>query len=136
MNNTNNISFLMSDTKQNENELVNNDEELNNILKEFEIEDYSEYALSYFDNNNLDGDAEYIYDIYYKVKDLLKICRYYGIEKNIKLAKCKKQDIITAIIFYEQSPENYEIVQRRNRMWGLIAELLNDPLMKNYVIWN
>jgi hypothetical protein len=133
-NDTNNISFLMSDTNQNEYELVNN-EEWNNILKELEIEEYSQDNSCYFDNN-LDENAELIYDMYYKVKDLLKICRYYGIEKNIKSAKCKKQDIITSIIFFEQSPENYEIVQRRHRMWDLITELLNDPMMKQYVIWN
>ena len=56
--------------------------------------------------------------------------------KDINYIFTKKELIFTSIIFFEQLPENYEIVQRRHRMWNLITELLNDPIMKQYVIWN
>ena len=67
------------------------------------------------------------------VKDLLKICSYYGLDKSIK--KYKKQDIIDTIFYFESLPENNYIVQKRYLMWKNIYELLNDPIMKKYVIW-
>ena len=67
------------------------------------------------------------------VKELLKICSYYGIDKSIK--KYKKQDIIDTIFYFESLPENNYIVQKRYLMWKNIYELLNDPIMKKYVIW-
>jgi hypothetical protein len=71
----------------------------------------------------------------YNIKDLLKICNYYGIEKNVKLLKSKKQQIIHTLIYFESLPENFEIVQKRYRMWACIAELLNDSKMKKYIIF-
>ena len=67
------------------------------------------------------------------VKELLKICSYYGIDKNIK--KYKKPYIIDTIFYFESLPENNNIVQKRYLMWKNIYELLNDPIMKKYVIW-
>jgi hypothetical protein len=67
------------------------------------------------------------------VKELLKICSYYDLDKNIK--KYKKQDIIATIFYFESLPENNYIVQKRYMMWKNIHELLNDPIMKKYVIW-
>jgi hypothetical protein len=78
---------------------------------------------------------ELFYDQEYTVKDLLKICNYYGLDKDIKTSKCKKQDIIATIIYFESLPENFEIVHKRNKMWTYIIELLNDPKMKKYVIF-
>ena len=69
------------------------------------------------------------------IKDLLKICNYYGIEKNIKVLKSKKQQIIHALIYFESLPDNFEIVQKRYRMWACITELLNDSKMKKYIIF-
>jgi len=69
------------------------------------------------------------------IKDLLKICNYYNIEKDIKTSKCKKQDIISTILFFESLPENEKIVQNRYKMWTYMTELTNDPKMKKYIIW-
>ena len=65
----------------------------------------------------------------------MKICYYYGIDKSVKASKCKKQDIITTLLYFESQPENYELVQKRNRMWAYITELSNDSKMKQFVIW-
>ncbi len=81
------------------------------------------------------GINEQFYE-HYTVKDLLKICSYYDIEKTVKLAKCKKQDIIYSIVYFESLPENYEIVNNRHKMWSYISELMMDSKMKKYVIWN
>jgi len=80
-----------------------------------------------FDNINLQS---------YTVKDLLKICNYYDIEKIIKTAKLKKPDIISTIIYFESLPENFEIVQKRHIMWVYMHKLSNDVKMKKYIIWS
>ena len=69
------------------------------------------------------------------VKDLLKICNYYGLDKGVKLSKCKKQDIIDTIIYFENLPENAQIFQKRKRMWECMAEIMDDPKMKHYVLF-
>ncbi len=86
--------------------------------------------------NNENTDTEYTYLEEYTVKELLKICAYYGIDKNIKSAKCKKQDIIYTLVYFESLPENAEIVQQRQQSWHCISILLNDPKMKKYILWN
>jgi hypothetical protein len=88
------------------------------LMNEFD----SEYSKSYLEE--------------YTIKELLKICNYYGIDKNIKSAKCKKQDIIYTLVYFESLPENAEIVQKRHELWNCIYILLNDPNMKKYVLWN
>jgi hypothetical protein len=79
---------------------------------------------------------ELYYNEEYNIKELLEICEYYDIEKPIKSSKCKKQDIISTIIYFESLPENYEIVDMRNKMWAYMTELYNDKKMKKYVIWS
>ena len=81
------------------------------------------------------------YDINYKVKQLLQICEYYGIEyygtsKEIRINKCNKSDVIATLIIYENNIENLEIVNKRKKMWHYITELKNDKFMKKYVLWN
>ena len=71
----------------------------------------------------------------YTIKELMKICQYYGIAKDIKSAKCKKQDIVSTIVFFEGQPENYNIVKKRNSMWAFMKELQEDPKMRAYILW-
>ena len=78
---------------------------------------------------------ELYYSQSYTVKELLKICSYYGIEKNILTAKCKKQDIVSTLVYFESCPENFEMVCQRNKMWNYMNELFNDQKMKKYIIW-
>jgi len=96
----------------------------------------SKYKLMYFMDKQFYGDDELYYNHECTVKDLLKICEYYGIDKNIKSSKCKKQDIVSTIIYFESLQENYEIVKKRNLMWAYLTELMNDTKMKKYVIWS
>ena len=71
----------------------------------------------------------------YTLKDLMKICCYYGIDKNIKASKCRKQDIIATIVFFEGQPENAVIVYKRHNMWAYMKELMTDPKMRAYLLW-
>ena len=81
------------------------------------------------------------YDINYKVKQLLQICEYYGIEyygtsKDIRINKCNKSDVLNTLIIYENNIENQERVNKRKKLWHYINELKNDKFMKKYVLWN
>jgi hypothetical protein len=135
----NNISFLLNEKDDSD---KNNEDEIKNMMHEFthldEQEEDNQYLKSWLYDN---GDSyEYVNDesFYeeYTIKDLLKICNYYGIDKNVKTSKCKKQDIISTIVYFESLPENFYVVQKRNTLWGYIDELLNDPKMKKFIIWN
>jgi hypothetical protein len=103
-------------------DVIDDDEKINN--------------LRYFFKKDVYNNDELYYDQEYTVKDLFKICKYYGIDKDIKASKCKKNDIINTIIFFEVLPENSDIVKRRHRMWAYITELINDPKLKQYIIWS
>jgi hypothetical protein len=123
----NQITFFLNE----KNAVTENDDEIQKMLFDFEKEEFLE-----------EEEEEEEYEVYeneeleeYTVKDLLKICHYYGIDKNVKASKCKKQDIISTLIYFESLPENVEIVQKRNRMWVYIKELSNDSKMKQFVIW-
>jgi len=140
-NNEENITFFFEDTNIVTEE--DNSLELEKMMQEFELEDNqfgslneSLNDLSYFIKKNFySGNDEFYYNEEYKIKDLLKICQYYGIAKNIKAAKCKKQDIISTIIYFESLQENYEIVEKRHKMWAYMTELLEDPKMRSYLLW-
>ena len=147
LNNNDNITFFLEEKyhdKYNENEIEKMINEFNKEIDSSELEpwlmddkiDFYEDELNYVINKNVYGNDELFYQEEYTVKDLLKICNYYGIDKDIRTSKCKKQDIISTLVYFESLPENSEIVQKRNRMWAYISELLNDPKMKKFIIWN
>ena len=95
----------------------------------------------YNNTNNIQND-EFIsriisYKINYKIKDLLNICDYYGITKDLKNKnnKFNKEIIINFLIEFESNINNMELVNKRQNMWFYINELKNDKFMKKYVLW-
>jgi hypothetical protein len=134
-NSNENINFFLKEkdnNKTNEDEIQKMMNELNEHINSSElntwvINDDAEKDINPFLNDTL------YYE--YTIKDLLKICNYYGIEKNMKFSKLKKQQIIFALIYFESLPDNFEIVQKRYKMWAYITELLNDSKMKKYIIF-
>lgn len=138
-----NITFFLNE-KNDINSSNNNEDEIKKMmdeltdLSETDSQNDNQYLKQWLyddDNSNYLND-EIFYEKEYTIKDLLKICNYYGIDKNIKMSKCKKQDIISTIVYFESLSENVHIVQKRYTMWKYINELLNDPKMKRFVIWN
>ena len=123
-----NITFFLEEKVDNTS--LANDSEIQNLLKEFEDE-YNKEGVKEGAFNPVKG----AFNPVDTVKDLLKICQYYGIDKDIKASKCKKQDIISTIVFFESLPENVKIVNKRHKMWACISELLSDPKMKKYIIF-
>jgi hypothetical protein len=75
------------------------------------------------------------YDTNYSVKQLLLICDYYGLLKEVKMNKFKKQELILFLLDFEENMENSLIVYKRKQLWYFMDELKNDKFMKKYVLW-
>jgi hypothetical protein len=119
----NQITFFLNE----KNRETENDDEIQNLLFDFEKEEYLVEEYDVYENKEFDDCT---------VKDLLKICHYYGIDKSVKASKCKKTDIISTLLYFESLPENCELVEKRNRMWAYIRELSNDSKMKQFILWS
>lgn len=158
INNTN-ISFLLEDIEEKEDTEDNldytedklysfiDDDDTNNQIHN--INNISNSSNSNNSSNNIKNNLIYYieksvftcedetyYNEKYTIKELMKICAYYGIDKDIKAAKCRKMDIIVTIVFFEAQPENAEIVSQRNNMWAYMTELATDPKMRKYLLWS
>ena len=71
----------------------------------------------------------------FTVKELLVICDYYGILKEVKSNKFNKDEIIHFLVDFELKSENSDIVFKRRNMWFYINELKNDNFMKKYILY-
>ena len=150
MSNTNtntNISFLLEDIED-----IEDKDEINKLYSFIdddtnnEIQDVNNISNSnsniktnliyYIEKSVFTCEDETYYNEKYTIKELMKICAYYGIDKDIKSAKCRKMDIIVTIVFFEAQPENAEIVSQRNNMWAYMTELATDPKMRQYLLWS
>ena len=123
-NNTNNenVFFSLDETEYDTNK--DNSSELNNLLSDFDFEDDGIIEVMHVD-----------YKINYTVKELLLICEYYGLAKELKNQKCCKDLIIIVLVDFESDPLNNTIVLRRQEMWRYINILKNDKFMKKHVLW-
>lgn len=126
INNNENICFILKDPILQ----VNEDLNLLSLMNEFNKLD--NYTNKY---NSNDNQLHVYYSEKYTIPQLLRICEYYGFLKHIKTAKCKKGDIIDAILLYELNEENNETVAKRQQLWSSIEELMNDKFMKKYILW-
>ena len=123
----NNISFYLDEDS---NANSNFDEETN-----FDINDF----LEQIENHELQEDLMVPSIIHYHenftIKELLVICDYYGISKELKANKCKKDTIVQILVDFETNYENTEIVSKRKNLWFYINELKNDKFMKKFLLW-
>jgi hypothetical protein len=115
--------------------VMEEDEEDNNELDLTEM--LNEIYKSDFANDNDDLIIPQIinYSENFTVKELILICDYYGVAKELKANKCNKYEIIQFLVIYESNPINSDIVFKRQNMWFYINELKNDKFMKKYVLW-
>jgi hypothetical protein len=134
--NSENISFFLEDNNKKK------EIDLSNLIKEFEQKsiivnlEHSDSDISHSHLiQYLNQDFNNRLLLSYNINELNKICEYYGLLKNIKIAKYKKLEIINAIIIYENNEDNKNIVEKRIKLWSFLNELLADKVMKKYIIW-
>jgi hypothetical protein len=131
-----NISINIDDTSIISNNDNNNDTNTNNNELESILKEIDEYSCDYDYNAETILMAKTIdYNTNYNVKQLLTICDYYGLLKEIKTNKLKKDEIISFLIDFEENMENSLIVYKRKQLWYFIEELKNDKFMKKYILW-
>ena len=101
-NNNENITYEFKDEISNENLC-----EIEKLLSDFEQINYINTAID--SNSNricVEDDDMYTemvnYDMNYTVKQLLLICDYYGLMKDVRTNKMKKQDVIEQILLFEK----------------------------------
>ena len=126
-----NINFFLNDSIESNDDDLNNNISLNDILEEINA-DNSMYSQN---TDNLFNEVVN-YNINYTVKQLLLICDYYNILKEVKMTKCNKEEIINTIVLFESNPNNYNISCKRKQLWFYINEIKSDKFMKKFVIWN
>jgi len=117
------------DNKEENVNLIGLLDEINNIEFDFT------YQMNNLSNKEIFEVMCYEYKINYTVKELLIICDYYGIAKEMKNNKYNKEEIISALVHFENDPINSDICIRRQSMWYCIDKLKNDKFMKKYVLW-
>ena len=128
----NNIQFFLEETNCNNGD---NNEIIHNLMNEFSnLTSKTPNPIPNVNSWFNDTCREIDYTDY-TIKNLLKICNYYGLDKSVKASKCKKQDIIDTLIYFESLPENAVIVHNRITMWEYMSAIMNDPKMKQYVLF-
>jgi hypothetical protein len=65
----------------------------------------------------------------YTVQGLSRIMEYYGMSRR----KLRKDEMVQTIVMYEDDPENWELVEKRRRLWENIEELAQDSYLSKYV---
>lgn len=121
-----NIYFFLNEDNSN-----TNDEEIDLSKIENEIYGY----IKNIEQDNLSVNLIINYQLNYTVKDLLKICEYYGFAKELKLNKCNKDETIQCLVNFELDKNNKEIVNKRHKLWFYINEIKNDKFMKKFILW-
>lgn len=131
MTNNENISFLLEP----------NNDGFNDVDSVINIDDYLQEINDEINDHNYNDDDDLVipkiinYNENFTVKELLLICEYYGISKELKSNKCNKEVIINFLVDFESNCMNTQIVLKRQRLWLYINELKNDKFMKKYVLW-
>ena len=114
--------FFSLDESNNENSVYNENNVYNKIDDYLSKEEISEIMCFEYKTN-------------YNVKELLLICEYYGMSKELKVNKCNKEEIVFFLVDFENNPFNRNIVTKRRELWRCITMLKNDKFMKKYVLW-
>lgn len=124
-----NIEFIIDFFSDNKEDYKSNQSDIDNILNISHDQNFSNNNDEYNFANHLN------YSMNYNVKELITICDFYNISKELKLKKANKDTIINAIQMYENDPKNYQTVAKRHNFWFYMQELKNDKFMRKYIIW-
>lgn len=124
-----NMSIFLNSEEFDDEDAIMSNLDLRKIL-----EDLDNIELNNDNNESSLNSLSNYYEINYNVKQLLLICDYYKIGKNLRICKSNKTEIIESIVFFESNSENFEIVLKRKQLWFYIKELNNDNFMKKYIL--
>jgi len=127
------ISFFVEESNGS---ILNEMLDIETMRKELDTFDINNIPINGKETNDYDENMSAYYELFHTVKDLLKICDFYGMIKQVKKSKCKKQEIIATILYFEKDPENKNVVYKRKLLWGYITELLNDKRTEKYILWD
>jgi hypothetical protein len=135
-----NISYFLNENDDNTiSNSIENDINLLDMMKEFEEMEIKQ-AINDTSVGNIEEDLLFAemqdYTDNFTVKQLMQICDYYGITKDIKTFKCKKPEIINYLLMFENTTDNFDLVMKRKQLWYYIGELKNDKYMKKFVLWD
>jgi len=125
-----NITFILEKDESGHESQVN----IDNLMSEFND---IKMAQKMYNEEEVDDMYATItdYDENYTTKQLLQICEYYGLIKEVRSAKGKRLDVIGALVMFESNFENGAKVYRRKQLWHYMNELKNDKFMKKFVFW-
>ena len=73
------------------------------------------------------------YQVNFTVKQLSMICDYYGILKAMKGRNKNKNDLIEALVAFENDSSNSIIVLQRKKLWFYLEELKRDSYLKKFI---
>lgn len=132
---------------------INIEEIENNNNNEITDVNYNPYTLHTDNYVLLNKNEESIleqfsdYKLNYTIKQLLVICDYYGIAKQLKSTKAyrtasqmkstkaNKEQIIETLIAFENDPSNIDVYLQRQNLWYFMNELKKDPFMKKFILF-
>jgi hypothetical protein len=124
-----NVFFSLDETENEVN--TDNSTQLNDLLEELNFED----KINDLTSEEIMEIVSFEYKKNYTVKELLLMCEYYGIAKELKINKSNKDVIIFNLLNFENNPLNNEIVIKRQGLWYYMSQLKSDKFMKKYVLW-
>ena len=124
-----NVFFSLDETENEVN--TDNSTQLNDLLEELNFED----NINDLTSEEIMEILSFEYKKNYTVKELLLMCEYYGIAKELKINKSNKDVIIFNLLNFENNPLNNEIVVKRQGLWYYMSQLKSDKFMKKYVLW-
>jgi hypothetical protein len=127
--NQSNVFFSLDETENEVN--TDNSTQLNDLLEEFNFED----KINDLTSEEIMEILSFEYKKNYTVKELLLMCEYYGIAKELKINKSNKDVIIFNLLNFENNPLNNDIVVKRQGLWYYMSQLKSDKFMKKYVLW-
>jgi hypothetical protein len=125
-----NIKFNFYEVEEDKDE--NKKVDILELMKKIEDIENSELELEL---ENIKVSQIIDYQMNYTVKQLILICDYYGMLKQVKYNKCNKDEIIISLVDFENDINNEDIVSTRKNMWFYMNELKNNKFMKKYVLW-
>jgi hypothetical protein len=129
-----NITFDSIDNNENFETIEQNFNylDLTKMIDEINIDE--SYKTFFFNDEGKITAKNLDYGLNYLIKDLLLICDYYGISKDIKKRKLKKEKIIHLLVNFEEDISNIKLVNKRKQLWYYMNELKNDKFMKKFIL--